>query len=115
MAKQLELLESYKVIQWRDANKPIWPELGLLIHVPNEGKRSPQAAISLVKAGLVAGVADFLLLTRLLAIEMKSERGTVSKKQVEFGRLFVQFGGQYHICRSAIECVAIIKKVMGIA
>lgn len=114
MARNLELLESFKVIQWRDANKSQWPELGLLIHVPNEGKRSVQAAVKLVKAGLVSGVADFLLLTRLLAIEMKSPTGRQSEKQVAFADLFTRFGGEYHVCRSAIECVAIIKRKLGI-
>lgn len=112
--KQLELLESYKVVTWRDANRVLWPELGLLIHVPNEGRRSLQAGLSLKKAGLVPGVADFLLLTRLLAIEMKSETGRVSDAQKAFAELFTRFGGQYVVCRSAVECVAIIKKTLGI-
>ena len=114
MAKSLESLECMKVIQWRDANKLIYPELGLLIHVPNEGRRSVQEGIKLGKMGLTKGVADFLLISRILALEMKTETGKQTKEQEEFERLIWRFGGEYHLVRSAIECVAKIKWCLGI-
>lgn len=38
-----------------------WPELDLLYHIPNEGKRDPIAGARLVAQGLRRGVADYAL------------------------------------------------------
>lgn len=114
MAKSLELLECMKVIQWRDANRLMYPELGLLIHVPNEGRRSAREGLKMVRMGLTKGVADFLLVSRMLALEMKTETGKQTKEQKDFETLLWKYGGEYHLVRSAIECVNKIKWCLGI-
>lgn len=121
MSKQLEFLESVKFYNWIKANKSIWPILGLVIHVPNEGKRSKVAGNKLLMMGLTAGVADYVLLAggqipgfkhvvQPLAIEMKSNIGELSHAQHKWSSLFKQFGGIYHCCRSAQEAVTVIKE-----
>ena len=118
--RDLEYLECCKVIRWRDANKVRYPVLGLLVHIPNEGKRSIASAIKAVKQGLTKGAPDFALLSQIqsfnvkwiggvLMIEMKTEDGKQKEEQRLFERLAVSQGNTYKICRSAFECVELVK------
>lgn len=91
-----------------------WPEYrGLLFAVPNGGARSKATAGKLKAEGVVAGVADLILLvTRIknyepmihaLCIEMKTEKGRQSPEQMEWQRKVEAQGYRYAVCRSLDE------------
>lgn len=83
------------------------PELrGRLFAVPNGGRRDAPTGARLRDEGVVAGVADLILLARrgtygALLVEMKTPRGRLSQAQREW-RNAVTLGGEYRyvVCRS---------------
>lgn len=56
-----ETTEQIKLFNWARVYEDIIPELRLLYHVPNEGKRSQSGGQILKAAGLKAGVPDVCL------------------------------------------------------
>lgn len=97
------------------------PELqGLLFAIPNGGARNKATAGKLKAEGVVAGVADLILLVpgfviselkdgylakecHALCIEMKTERGRQSPEQKEWQKKVEEFGYRYAVCRSLDE------------
>lgn len=80
-----------------------YPELiGLLIHVPNGGKRNAREASKLKRMGVFPGVADFLFFykSKTHFIELKTQTGTQSKNQKFFETKIVSQGFSYYIVRS---------------
>jgi hypothetical protein len=81
--KQSEKSMQRIVAQYLDTLNVLW------LHVPNEGRRSPQHIISLIRAGLKAGAPDILIFTpppavkdkRGCAIELKAEGGKLTERQ----------------------------------
>ena len=76
----LEDEEQMLLIQWADWNLGKWPELALLFHIPNGGRRSAAEAGRFRAMGVKKGVPDlFLPVARGgfhgLFIEMKRRRG----------------------------------------
>ena len=72
--EQAALMDWIYLTSWK------YPELNLFYHVPNEGKRSPAAAMKLLAEGLKKGVPDnFLPVARGgyhgLYIELKRTKG----------------------------------------
>ena len=81
-----ESAEQITLIEWCEAMRGKYPELDLIHHIPNEGKRSPIAGANLVKMGLKKGVPDlFLPVARGkwhgLYIEMKAKDKTPTVAQ----------------------------------
>ena len=81
--------EQKTVISWCRLNEERWPELGLIYHVPNEGKRSKATAAAEKAMGLRAGVSDLCLPVRRvwhigMYLEMKALDGKLTKEQKEF-------------------------------
>lgn len=90
----------------------------VLIHVPNEGNRAKKMVYTkygakvvcssgarLKAEGMVAGVADLLLLVQSgeygsLAIEMKTQTGRLSDSQKEWRKDCEAAGNKYVVCRS---------------
>jgi hypothetical protein len=67
-----------------------WPELDLLYHIPNEGKRDPIAGALLVAAGLRKGVLDLCLPVARrgyfgLYVEMKRRDGGKGLSDAQLG------------------------------
>lgn len=91
------------------------PELkGTLFAVPNGGQRNAITAAKLKAEGVVAGVADLLLLIpnrhfHGLCIEMKTERGRQSDRQREWQALITQKGYQYQVVRNFEEFTNLIE------
>lgn len=53
--------EQCAVMEWAERNKGRWPELELLHHIPNGGKRDEATAELLKAAGVKSGVPDLSL------------------------------------------------------
>lgn len=90
------------------------PTLGkMLIHVPNGGSRNPIEAHNMKLQGVVAGVADLLLLTPrkgfgCLCIEMKAERGRQSESQKAWEAAAKKSGNLYTVCRDVSSFMEIV-------
>ena len=91
----------------------------MLIHPANGGKRNLREAARLKKAGVVAGVADLLLLVpskehHMLCIEIKTRIGTQTKKQKEWQLIAEKSGKKYVICRSLEEFMSEIQNYLSL-
>lgn len=87
--KRSESTEQITLIQWCNLNKCVWPELGLIFHIPNGGQRNKTEARRLKTEGVKAGVPDlFLPVARGkfhgLFIEMKYGNNKATPKQREW-------------------------------
>lgn len=84
--KSIESQEQCALIEWAELASNSHPELKLLHHIPNGGKRNIATAARLKKEGVKAGVPDLFLPAPKgkwhgLYIEMKAPKGTTSEKQ----------------------------------
>lgn len=59
--KKSELTEQIKLFNWAESVKDFVPELKMMYHVPNEGKRQQGTGAILKAAGLRKGVPDIVL------------------------------------------------------
>ena len=96
-----------------------WPEYrGLLFAIPNGGARSKATAGKLKAEGVVAGVADLILLVPKcvkakdewwyntihgLCIEMKTAKGRQSPEQKGWQEMVEAHGYKYAVCHSLDE------------
>ena len=81
--------EQIWLFSWAALNLGRWPELELLHHIPNGGKRSKPEAARFKAMGVKRGVSDiFLPVARGgyhgLYIELKAKDGKVEKEQREW-------------------------------
>lgn len=81
-----ESVEQQHLFTWAAFHAGKYPELELLHHIPNEGKRSRGTGGRMKAEGMKAGVPDVCLPVARggwhgLYIEMKKQGGTVSKEQ----------------------------------
>ena len=86
----------------------------VVIHIPNEGKRTPHYGKSLKDIGMRAGVSDlFIAMIRHgyggAWIELKSKQGTLSDYQKKFLRDMAEQNYFTKICRSIEETIEFIK------
>lgn len=95
-----------------------YPEYrSLLFAVPNGGARSKATAGRLKAEGVVAGVADLLLLLPSsgyhgLCIEMKTRTGRQSDLQKEWQAEVEWQGYKYEVCRSLDEFIKTINEYL---
>ena len=90
---------------------------GLLFAVPNGGARNAATGRILKAEGVVAGVADLILLVPIvghnaLCIEMKTEKGRQQASQKEWQKKVELAGAKYVICRSFGQFVEIVTDYM---
>ena len=81
-----ESKEQEKLIEWTEYMRGKYPELTLIYHVPNEGKRSIAMAAKMKRMGLKSGVPDLCLPVpnckyHGMYIEMKSNRNAPTEGQ----------------------------------
>lgn len=81
-----------------------------LFAVPNGGRRDEVTAGKLKAEGVLAGVADLILLKSnadygALLIEMKTAKGRQSDTQIEWQKLIEKDGYKYVVCRSLDDFV----------
>lgn len=88
--KKIESKLQKNIIAWCEKNKNEYPELDLIFHIPNAGKRSIQTGINFKEEGLKPGVSDlFLPVARGgyhgFFLELKKDSKTKpKKKQIEW-------------------------------
>lgn len=90
-AKTKEEVEQITLFSWAEFAKNKYPELDLMYHVPNEGKRSAAMGARLKAEGLKAGVPDVCLPTAHggyigLYIEMKVKPNKPTEQQKQWLR-----------------------------
>lgn len=84
--KSCEEIEQINLFRWAEFAERIYPELKLMYHVPNEGKRSASTGSRLKQAGLKPGVPDIVLPVARggyigLYIELKYGRNKATENQ----------------------------------
>lgn len=110
--KRSETTEQIALFNWARANEAFIPELKLLHHVPNEGKRSNGPVMK--AAGLKTGVPDLCLPVARgkfhgLYIEMKYGTGKTTKAQEEFMSMLREQGYKTAVAYSAEQAREIIR------
>ena len=106
--KRGEDTEQMGVIDWANWNTGRFPELKLLFHIPNGGKRDAREAARLKAMGVKAGVPDLCLPVPMngfagLYIEMKYGKNTPTDKQKEWIRDLKEQGYKVTVCYSGVE------------
>ena len=102
--KHIESQEQQALFQWAELNKKKYPELELLYHCPNGGRRNVIEAARLKREGVKAGVPDvFLPVARNghhgLYLEMKSKGGRITDNQCYWIQSLMKQGYMVWICR----------------
>ena len=97
--------EQMTLFEWCEIYKAKYPELKLLFHIPNGGKRYKSTAIRLKKEGVKSGIPDLMLPVPTISyhglfIEMKStdKYANVSKSQEEWINLLSLNGYKAIVC-----------------
>ena len=121
-----EDVEQICLFRWADAQQCKYPELSLMYHVPNGGKRSKSEAARFRAMGVKSGVPDIFLpvkeKTRVadnssireplyngLYIELKRQRGgTVSVTQKQWIANLRQAGYAVEVCKGWEAASAVI-------
>ena len=62
MKNNLEATHQKIIFEWAEWQKSKYPELDMLMHTVNEGKRSPRVGAELKKMGMKKGFPDISLL-----------------------------------------------------
>lgn len=101
--KDIESQEQQALIEWSILQSKAYPELELLHHIPNGGKRNIATAARLKREGVKAGVPDLCLPVPKgkwhgLYIEMKAPKGKVSDNQVKWIEALKNQGYAVAVC-----------------
>lgn len=113
-----EAQEQAALFEWAAFEAQKHPELALMFHIPNEGKRSGRTGAELIRQGLKRGVPDvFLPVARGgkhgLFIEMKRVKGsTMSKDQREWCDKLREQGYVAEICYGWENAANTIRKYL---
>lgn len=102
------------VISWSMIHRDKYPELFLLLHIPNEGKRNAAVGKNLKQQGLKRGAPDLILQVprgkyASLSIELKTEKGRPSREQKEFVEKLKDYHNYAAICYGWKSAVALIE------
>ena len=105
--------EQTAVFSWAEIMRERWPELGLMHHIPNGGKRSKSEAARFRGMGVRAGVSDiYLPCARCgyhgLYVEMKALDGQVSREQGVFLAAVSEQGYLGVVCYGAEQAIKVI-------
>ena len=77
----------------------------IIFAVPNGGWRNSIVAAKLKAEGVLAGVADLIIvaLNKIVFIEMKKEKGRQSESKKHFEEQVKRLGHEYYVCHSFDE------------
>lgn len=111
--------EQEAVMKWAAHHTGRYPELELLFHIPNGGKRDKFVAFQLKRAGVKAGVPDLCLPVARdgyhgLFIELKYGRNTTTTKQDGWLEQLHEQGYMAVTCWGWQEAVDVLKDYLGI-
>lgn len=117
--KTTEAQEQKSLIEWAKWQEKKYPELKMLMHVPNEGKRSKRYGAELKRMGLKAGFPDLGLFVPRnnksgLFLEMKVGRNKCTDNQKKWIRALMEQGYEVKVCYSCEEAIQVIKKYLNI-
>lgn len=110
-----EAYEQTKLFNWVAFASHAEPELDLLYHIPNGGKRNQKEAFNLKRQGVRAGVPDLCLPVargkfHALYIEMKVGKNKPTKNQKEWMRKLNEQGNLAIVCYGWEEASAVLTK-----
>lgn len=117
--KTTEAQEQKSLIEWAKWQEKKYPELKMLMHVPNEGKRSKRYGAELKRMGLKAGFPDLGLFVprnnkHALFLEMKVGRNKCTDNQKKWIRALMEQGYEVKVCYSCEEAIQVIKRYLNI-
>lgn len=112
--KLTESQEQILVMDWCRMMEYKYPELELMHHNVNEGKRSKRYGAIKKKEGMKKGVPDLCLpvakgLYHSLYIELKSKTGRATLEQKEWVNKLNKYGNKAVFARGADEAIDIIE------
>ena len=114
-----EAQEQRFLFQWAGLAEQQYPELKLLHHIPNGGKRDVRTAANLKKEGVKAGVPDMCLPVARgqyhgLYIELKTKKGKVQKNQKEWLSALNKEGYATKVCYGWLEASEVIESYLSL-
>lgn len=110
-----ESTEQQRLFQWARLASGKWPELELLYHIPNEGKRSRAAGARMKAEGLKKGVPDLCLPVSRgechgLYIELKREKsGRATPEQTAWMEALLAQGYAVSLCHGWEAAAQVLK------
>lgn len=115
--KLSESEEQTLLIKWAAYAECIWPEIALLHHIPNGGKRGKAEAARFKAEGVKAGVPDLCLPVPRgqyhgLYIEMKAKGGKASAEQKAWIAALTDQGYAAQVCIGFEEAKETIEKYL---
>lgn len=111
--------EQEALFRWIAFQSVKYPELKLMIHIPNEGKRSKAEGARLKRIGLRPGVPDLILPIPKngkggLFIELKRQKGgRVSENQKKWIEELERNGNVASVCYGWLEAAVLIARYIG--
>ncbi len=109
-----EAQEQSTVMKWSLSVRGRYPELKLLFHIPNGGKRDPIEAKHLQQQGVKKGVPDLCLPVargkyHSLYIEMKTETGKTSPEQDWWIEELTAQGNFVEVCHGFESAIKVLE------
>ena len=114
LAVPSESVEQQCLFRWAALQRGKYPELDLMYHIPNGGKRGKAEAIRFKAEGVKAGVPDICLPVARgehhgLYIELKRRKNArVTTEQLEWIEELVAQGYVAAVCRGCDEAIDVI-------
>ena len=117
--KRSEDTEQMAVMDWANWQLNIYPELELLHHCPNGGRRNKPEAVKLKQMGVKAGIPDLCLPVPKgeysgLYIEMKFEKGRLEESQKKMLQLLTNQGHYCAVCYGAEEAINVLEQYLSL-
>lgn len=113
-----ESAEQQLLFQWARMQSGKYPELTLLYHIPNEGKRSHKTGARMKAEGMKTGVPDICLPVARgghhgLYIELKRVKNSrVTVAQMAWIEALTRQGYVAAVCRGADEAIELITRYL---
>lgn len=113
-----ESAEQQLLFQWARMQSGKYPELMLLYHIPNEGKRSHKTGARMKAEGIKTGVPDICLPVARgghhgLYIELKRVKNSrVTEDQMRWLEDLARQGYVAAVCRGADEAIELITRYL---
>lgn len=117
MLSTKESQEQTYLFQWARWNAQKFPELDLLFHVPNGGRRDKREANSLKRQGVKAGVPDLVLPVARngyfgLYIELKAGKNKTSEEQNKWIKQLKEQGYFVTVCYGWQEAKEVLEQYL---